>query len=81
MSSLITVDGTRFKIILVLLFGLIVFFAIGAFLRFTGNDIPDILIAISSIFGTQLGNSIVPYFKGREDLQAARMEIEKECKG
>ena len=70
-------DGTRFKIILVLLAGLIIFGLIAAVLVYGGLNIPDILVAVVSIFGTQLGNSIVPYFKAREELQVARIENER----
>ena len=68
-------DGTRFKIIICILLGLVTFGLLSGVLAYQGKDIPDILVAVVSAFSTQLGNSIVPYFKSREDLQAL-----KDCK-
>ena len=73
-------DGTRFKIIFLLIGAVVYLCTVVLILAALGVPAPD-LVAAAAIGGlmTQLGNSVPAFFKGREEIQNAKIESEKAC--
>ena len=73
-------DGTRYRIIFLLISSVVILSLGVMVLAALGKDVPDI-VAGAAIGGliTQMGNSIPAFFKGREEIQSAKIENEKTC--
>lgn len=73
-------DGTRYRITVFLIFAIVVITICVLMLAALGRPVPEFIGgAVLGGLISQLGMAVQGYFKGREEITAAKIENEKAC--